>query len=138
MLEINKQENDIKDSNDISNKKDDLSIPGNKETNQQNDSISFISHPIINNLIISQLIEFGYEKIYSQRLVQYFHPQDIEEALDYFSKVNGIIQHRFIQERDKNNIGCYVCGEKKVFHLGYIPNNDSNISNDDDTKNPTI
>ena len=46
--------------------------------------------------IFMQLINFGYDKIYSRRVIYYFHPEDIEEALNYMSEVNGIIQHRFV------------------------------------------
>ena len=37
------------------------------------------------NKILSLLIEFGYNPIYSKRITQYFHPRDIEEAYNYFS-----------------------------------------------------
>ena len=82
--------------------------------------------------MLNQLIEFGYNPIYSKRIIQYFHPLDLEEALDYFSINQGIIHHRFIKDRNINNIACYVCGEKKELHLGYIPGNmseDTHINN---------
>ena len=149
MLSNDQSPNEIKESNDISNNKNNLSNPdilnnniSNKNdlsnpdktniiNNKQKDSISSLSQSITNISILSRLIEFGYEKISSQRMIQYFHPQDIDEALDYFSQLDGIIQHRFIQHRNKYNINCYICGEKKEIHKGYIPNNISNMSNDD-------
>ena len=46
-----------------------------------------------NNLTFSNLfnnlIELGYDRIYSRRLISIFHPPTIEIALDYISKVNG-------------------------------------------------
>ena len=51
------------------------------------------------NPIVIQLIEFGYDRIYSRRVFHYLHPDDIEEALNYMSEENGIIQHRFVQNR---------------------------------------
>ena len=78
------------------------------------------------------------------QLIQYFHPQDIEEALDYYSKIQGIIQHRFIQDRNINKNICYVCGEKKEMHLSFNALNNSediksieslsNINNNNDKK----
>ena len=68
--------------------------------------------------------------IYSRRLIQFLHPQDIEEALDYFSTNNNIIQHRFFRDRrNQNNISCYICGELKDLHLGYIVENNNNENN---------
>ena len=141
MLKINKSQNDIKEPNIIINIKNDFPNPyiinnhnsNNIENNELNDSKLFISHPIINNPIVSQLIEFGFEKKSSQRMTQYFHPRDIEEALDYFSIINGIIQHHFIQDRDKNNLDCYICGRKKEIHIGF--NKIYNINNGDDDIN---
>ena len=77
----------------------------------------------LNNSIFNQLIEYGYDSIFSKRIIQYFHPQNIQEALDYLSKENKIIQHHFIQNRDKNDNKCYICREQKEIHLGYIPEN---------------
>ena len=65
------------------------------------------------NPILVRLIEFGYNPIYSKRIIQLLHPRDIEEVVDYFSINNGIIQHHFIRDRNQNNIFCYICGEKK-------------------------
>ena len=70
------------------------------------------------NPIVMQLQELGFNKNYSKRVFQYLHPADLEEALNYMSKVHGIIQHRFIRGRSKiRNNKCYICGEKKEIHL---------------------
>ena len=53
--------------------------------------------------IVIQLQEFGYDKIYSRRVFYYLHPEDLEEALNYMSIENGIIQHRFVQDRNNSN-----------------------------------
>ena len=84
--------------------------------------------------IITKLEEIGYNKIYSKRLVAYYHPQNIDEAIAYLLKEDGIIQHFYIEDREL--IGdklCFLCGEKKEIHLGFIPeniNNDNIIDND--------
>ncbi len=126
-LSINKENNNKKELSNLDEINNNISI--NKENSKQNDSISYLSQSIMYVPIFSQLIEFGYEKISSQRMIQYFHPLSIDEALDYFAIIDGIIQHRFIQDRNKNNLNCYICGEKKEIHIGYIPNDFSNINN---------
>ena len=88
--------------------------------NQLNNGISLsaLSHSTINNEIIDQLIEFGYNSLYSKRIFQYYHPKEIQEAIDYLSFEDGKIQHVFVQERNnaENNI-CYLCGEEKDIHI---------------------
>ena len=110
--------NEIKKSN-ISNI--DINNIDNKSI-RINNSI-FVSQIQPDNPILVQLIEFGYNPIYSKRIIQLLHPRDLEEVIDYFSIKNEIIQHHFIRDRNQNNIFCYLCGEKKEIHLGYIPNN---------------
>ena len=86
----------------------------------------------INNPIIEQLIEFGFNPLYSKRIFIYYHPQNVEDALDYLSFEDGIIQHHFVQDRSdpENNI-CYLCGEEANVHLksAQINNNSFNIIN---------
>ena len=94
--------------------------------NQLNNGIfvSTLSHSTINNEIIDQLIEFGYNSLYSKRIFQYYHPKNVQEAIDYLSFEDGKIQHVFVQERnnDENSI-CYLCGEEKDIHLSDQINN---------------
>jgi len=82
-----------------------------------------ISHSI-NNPILIQLLAFGYDPIYSKRIIEYFHPNRIEEALNYLSIDQGVIQHRYIKNKNINNITCYICGKRKEIHLDYIPENE--------------
>ena len=74
------------------------------------------------NSIVIQLIELGYDKIYSRRVFYYLHPEDIEEALNYMDIENGIIQHRFIKDRNNSNNICYICGEEEKKHLKELNN----------------
>ena len=77
--------------------------------------------------IVEQLIGIGYNKIYSKRIVALYHPKTIEEALNYFLKEGGIIQHFFIEDRESSeNKVCFLCGENKEIHLGYMPENNNN------------
>ena len=102
-----------------------------KEKNTENDvSINSISINIDKEMIpiVDQLIEIGYSKLYSKRLIAYYHPKTIEEVLNYLLKENGQIQHFFIEDlKIKNEKLCFLCGEKREIHLGYIPVNFNNI-----------
>ena len=110
-------------------------IIGNNNRNNSNNRRSLYQSRLVeNNPIVVQLIEFGYSKIYSRRVFYYFHPEDLEEALNYMSVDNGIIQHRFIQDRRNNsNKMCYICGEEEEIHLIElnVNNINSNIIEED-------
>ena len=122
--------------------------PEEPETNIKNISINneiknSIMESVIeeNNPIVNQLIEFGYDKIYSRRVFHYLHPEDLEEALNYMAIENNIIQHRFVKNnRNKSDTLCYVCGEKPEIHLkelninirGHNESNDNDSNNDED------
>ena len=87
------------------------------------------------NSIVVQLIELGYDKIYSRRVFYYLHPEDIEEALNYMDIENGIIQHRFIKDRNNSNNICYICGEEEKKHLKELNNEIiKNINNNNEEK----
>ena len=63
--------------------------------------------------IVDQLINIGYSKLYSKRLIAYYHPKTIDEALNYFLKENGQIQHFFIEDKKRNNKNYVFYVEKK-------------------------
>ena len=106
-----------------------------KDINNQNINISINNESLFSSTIASQnpmviqLIEFGYDEIYSRRVFHYLHPEDLEEALNYMSIEKGIIQHHFVHNnRNINNINdklCYICGEKKSIHLNELNINES-------------
>jgi len=80
--------------------------------------LSSLSNSTMNNEIIIKLIELGYKSVYSKRIFNYYHPKDVQEAIDYLSFENGKIHHFFVQ--DRNNIEkniCYLCGKEKDIHL---------------------
>ena len=90
------------------------------------------------NPIFLQLEEFGYDNVYSRRVLYYLQPEDLEEALNYMSIENGIIQHRFVHDRDISNNKCYLCGEEKKIHLNELYNNiilSNNENNNANIKN---
>ena len=85
--------------------------------------------------IVMQLKELGYDNIYSRRVFYYLHPENLDEALNYMAIENGIIQHRFIQERNNSNDICYICGERRRKHLNErndLIDDDNNINNNND------
>ena len=102
----------------------------NNSNEHQNSLINLSNNSFnnINNPIISQLIEFGLNPIYSKRLFLYIHPTNIEEATDYLAFQNGIIQHHFVQDRNSldSNI-CFICGEIKNIHLNFNQTNNKII-----------
>ena len=77
------------------------------------DDISFSE---IDNPIINRLLEFGYNYKLSKKLITYLNPPNIEQAIEYLSEENGIIQHHFIQDIKDNNI-CTICGKIRQLHL---------------------
>ena len=98
--------------------------------NNGND-LSSLSVSIMNNEIINQLIEFGYNSLYSKRIFQYYHPKDIQEAIDYLFFEDGKIQHIFVQDRNNNeNNLCFLCGEEKDIHLANQINDSLSVSED--------
>ena len=126
----------LENSINLPNKEENITeIKNNNENNDIfNKNISSSYNSVFNNPI-SQLIEFGFNPIYSSRIFLYYHPGNIEEALDHLDINNGIIQHNFIQDRIKNNNTemCFLCGEKKEIHfyedeISYDANNINNIS----------
>ena len=97
---------------------DNMQIGVNNETRKN----ILSSRLVETNPIVVQLQNFGYNKIYSRRVFYYLHPEDLEEALNYMAIENGIIQHRFIQDRNNSNNLCYICGEQQKMHLNELNN----------------
>ena len=97
---------------------DNMQIGVNNETRKN----ILSSRLVETNPIVVQLQNFGYNKIYSRRVFYYLHPEDLEEALNYMAIENGIIQHRFIQDRNNSNNLCYICGEQQKIHLNELNN----------------
>ena len=105
----------------------------NNNSNELKNSIKSLSNNSLNNVnnpIISQLIEFGFNPLYSKRIFLYNHPENLEDALDFLAFRNGIIQHHFVQDRNfpDSNI-CYLCGEINNIHLNFNQINNNNSRN---------
>ena len=99
-------------------------------SSNQNKRSIFASAIAETNPIVMQLKEMGFNNIYARRVFHYLHPEDLEEALNYMSTENRIIQHRFIKDRrNTSNIMCYICGESEEKHLRELNINNSTNSN---------
>ena len=125
--QINNENRSIISNNNISynNINNDISLSTNSTT--------------INNEIVNQLIEFGYKPIYSKRIFQFFHPNNIEEALNYLLKEDGKIQHNFIKDRNNMENQCYLCGEDKNIHLSQeLIDNEINNSIEKNNENNSV
>ena len=102
--------------------------------NSENENISNlssiksnISFSEIQNPLINKLIEFGYESKISKRLIYILHPANIEQAIEYLSEENGIIQHYFFQNSIQND-KCFICGKGREQHLIRINNDMQSIN----------
>ena len=79
-----------------------------------------ISYSEINNPIMVNLLEFGYNYKLLKKLISYLNPQTVEQAIQYLSEENGIIQHVFIEDSKLKN-KCTICQKPREQHL--IENN---------------
>ena len=70
----------------------------------------------LNYPIIKQLKELGYHYNLIIKLIIYFNVRSIEQAMEYLSKENGILQHCFIPDKN-SEIQCIICQQAKELHL---------------------
>ena len=96
-------------------------INTNKIEKEENEVKSVLSSHYDNSILLSPilniLIDLGYNEKYSKRLISYFHPNNIDEALDKINEKNGKIHHIYIET--KYNL-CYVCGNVKEKHISEL------------------
>ena len=88
----------------------------NKKLNMNSIQSDEISYSIINNPIMNVLIEFGYDYKFSKKLISYLNPRSVEQAIEYLSVENGIIQHFFIEDLNNEN-KCKICEKTREDHL---------------------
>ena len=65
---------------------------------------------------IIHLIKSGYNKRTIIKLYLLLNPSNINEAVNFLSKENGINQHIFYESINKEDI-CEICGEKQDLHI---------------------
>ena len=62
------------------------------------------------------LIKSGYDKKMIIKLYIFLKPSNIEEAVNYLTKENGVYQHIFYNS-DNDDEFCEICGENKDMHI---------------------
>ncbi len=67
------------------------------------------------------LEEMGYEKNMIKKVYAFLKPQNIEQALNYMTEVNGIYYHNFFKNYKHNKKTCYICGKLPQNHSDYLP-----------------
>ena len=73
------------------------------------------------------LIKSGYDKKMIIKLYIFLKPSNVNEAIQYLTKEDGIYQHIFFSST-KNEDSCEICRETRDVHINYIDNSFSNAS----------
>ena len=94
-----------------------------RESTEESLDVSFSSHNSFYKKLnietkrnIIQLIKSGYNKRIVIKLYLFLNPSNLNEAVQYLSKENGINQHIFYESLNKEDI-CEICGEKQNLHI---------------------
>ena len=129
IVNSNNLNNEFKDI-DYKNQHSEIIIKNRFEINNSivsNNQSLKTNNSIINSPIYMTLIEFGYNEKYSKNLISYFHPNNLDQALEYLNEINGKIQHNYIRDYSSEIGLCFICGKLKNDHI-----NDEYEINDDD------
>ena len=114
---------DIRDNNDLSD-----------SFNYENEMNNFIEIHEGDNIVndIQLLREMGYDNRMINKIYILLRPDNIERAIDLMTQENGIYQHEFFENhnKEKDKGLCFICKKPKRFHINYIPENDMDIEND--------
>ena len=108
----------------------------NNNISNNNELLNISTYSINNNPIVSDLVKLGYNYLYSKRLVSYFHPNNLDTALDYLNEINGIIQHHFVKNLSHQE--CFICGKLLKEHINNPNEQDSNILIENNNENKLI
>ena len=94
-----------------------------EEYDHYSDNISFSSNNSFYEKLDVQtkrdiifLIKSGYDKKMIIKLYIFLKPSNIEEAVNYLTKENGVYQHIFYNS-DNDDEFCEICGENKDMHI---------------------
>ena len=73
---------------------------------------------------IELLINMGFDKEMINKVYILLKPENVEKAISYMIKINGIYQHNFFENINFKNINsCFICKQPRKNHLDY-PHND--------------
>ena len=70
---------------------------------------------------INTLREMGFDRKMINKVYLLLTPPNIQTAIDYMTDINGIMQHRFFENKAgtfKKGL-CYICRKARRYHLGY-------------------
>ena len=86
----------------------------------------------------SILNEMGYNKEMIENVYTYLKPNTITEAIELMRQIDGIYQHDFFENNDKddtlNKGKCLICGSIRKFHIDYDSEDDEEINDNNNTK----
>ena len=120
--------------------------PINSNNKIDNESVrtSVLDKSILLSPIFNDLIDLGYNEIYSKRIILFYHPNNLNQALDYFSEENGKINHIF-QEDNQDKFLCFFCGQLKEDHkediyepINHSFNDNISINNNNNNNNEIL
>jgi hypothetical protein len=74
------------------------------------------------------LQDMGYDKKMINKIYILLQPESMERAIDLMTQVDGIYQHDFFENhnKEKDKGLCFICKKSKKYHINYVPENDIN------------
>ena len=69
---------------------------------------------------MNTILSMGYDEKMIRKVYIFLKPNDINEALDYLSKQDGIYHHDFMERHGQKN-KCFICGAAPANHINYEP-----------------
>ena len=76
------------------------------------------------------LIDMGYDSRMIKKVYLFLKPNNINEAIELMSEVNGIYQHDYYESKNSSNINhCYICKKERQFHRDYEEEESKNKKN---------
>ena len=74
------------------------------------------------------LIAMGFDSGMVRKVHVFLKPNNINEAIELMTEVNGIYQHDYYESRASSNINhCYICKKERQFHRDYEAPTEKNI-----------
>ena len=85
----------------------------------------------------TQLSEMGFNKNIIRKVYLILKPRNLDQAIEFMSEQNNIIQHKFYKCSFSDSELCFICGLPKQNHIkGSEEEEDDNIENDNMLNSP--
>ena len=68
------------------------------------------------------LIEMGFNEGEVNKVYLFLKPRNINEAIEYMTEINGIIQHDYYNNSENEN-QCFICKKEREHHIHYYEDN---------------